>query len=103
MFSILEPVRLHLHLIIVVVVHDAGHVQEGFDAVDVGADGFEVAVFADASLGTEMAQEVVAVHLLAVDTAPETPGVRGPGAGAGRHTEEDQQGEQQDLGHSEPM
>ena len=93
---------LHLH-IIVVVVHEAHQVQEGFDAVDVRADGSEVSVFADAGLGTEMTQEVLAVHLLAVDTAPQTPGVGGPRAGGGRQTEEDQQGEEQDLGHSEPM
>ena len=98
-----SQVRLHLHVIIVVVVHDAGHVQEGFDAVDVGADGSEVSVFADAGLGTEMAQEVLAVHLLTVDTAPQTPGVGGPRGRGGRQGEEDQQGEQQGLGHSEPM
>ena len=95
--------RLHLHLVIVVVVHDAGHVQEGFDAVDVRADGSEVSVFADAGLGTEMAQEVLAVHLLAVDAAPQAAGVRRPGGGGGRQGQEDQQGEEQGRGHAEPM
>ena len=93
---------LHLH-IIVVVVHEAHQVQEGFDAGDVGADRSEVPMFADAGLGTEMAQEVLAVHLLAVDTGPQAPGVGRPGGGGGRQTEEDQQGEEEGLGHSEPM
>ena len=76
-----DPRISQLH-VIVVVVHEAGHVQEGLDAVDVRADGLEVAVFADACLGTEVAQEELPVHLLAVDTGPQTAGVRGP-AGAG--------------------
>ena len=74
--------------VVIVVVNEPLQVEEGSDAVYVGADGPEVPVPGSTGLGTEVAQEELAKHLLAVHTGAQTPGPPpGPGAGGG-----DQQG-----------
>ena len=71
--------------------------------MDVSADGFEVAVFADASLGTEMAQEEFSIHLLAVDTRPQAPRVGAPRVGGRGEGGQDDQGDQEHSPVPEPM
>ena len=93
---------LHLH-IIVVVVHEAHQVQEGFDARDVGADGFEFPSLVDAGLGTEVAQEEFSIHLLAVDTRPQAPRVGAPRVGGRGEGGQDDQGDQENSPVPEPM
>lgn len=80
---------------VIVVVNEPLQVEEGSDAVDVGADGPEVSVPGSAGLGTEVAQEELAKHLLAAHTGAQTPGPPpGPRAGGG-----DQQGHHHQAGH----
>ena len=81
--------------VVIVVVNEPLQVEEGSDAVYVGADGPEVPVPGSTGLGTEVAQEELAKHLLAVHTGAQTPGPPpGPGAGGG-----DQQGHHHQAGH----
>ena len=85
---------LALH-VLKVVVNEPLQVEEGSDAVDVGADGPEVAVPVGAGPCTEVAQEELAKHLLAAHTGAQTPGPPpGPGAGGG-----DQQGHHHQARH----
>ena len=82
--------QLHSVRLRPVIVHHAGQVQEGPDAVQVGAHRLEVPLPPDALLGTPMSREVVSVHLLTVVAGTKAGGVGGPAEGGG------DEGQQQD-------
>ena len=81
-----------------VIVHQAHQVQEVLDAVQVRADCLEVPLPADAGLGTPVAREVAAIHLLAVVAGAEAGGVWGPGEGW-RDKGDQEDGDEQDAVH----